>query len=44
MGIKKIADHAVTMVFVVLFKLFLLHTTRLLFSPYKHVSFLDEQQ
>lgn len=44
MGMKTITDRAVTMVFVVLFKLLLLRTTGLQFSPYKYVSFLEEQQ
>lgn len=42
MGMKIITDHAVTMVFVVLFNLILLHTTGLLFYPYKYVPFLEE--
>lgn len=43
MGIKTITEHAVTLVFVVLFKLLLLRTTGLLFSPYKYL-FLEEEQ
>lgn len=37
---KTITDHAATMVFIVFFKLLLLHTTGLLSSPYEYVFFI----